>query len=238
ERAFRTFRETVIVVVGAGRMLVETVAAALSSGSRRLRVAVTEDVPTEESLLADLGRSSTLREPDQRITYMTVGDRQLSDLLDGAGAVVYASDGAAAGTVRRLDPVCRHRGIPFSAAIPAGDDVWLGPFGSTQGDRPGWMGVWHRLRAWDRADSPRLPPPGAGPVRPHTGRDDVWSGPAPTVVANLAIRALLRLLTGTAKQTEHSQMLRIDMRSLRAEGHGYLPHPFSLAAEAQDPASL
>ena len=48
EQRFQAYRDSAVVLVGAGWMLVETVDAALCSGSRQLRIVVTGDCPTDE----------------------------------------------------------------------------------------------------------------------------------------------------------------------------------------------
>jgi YcaO cyclodehydratase, ATP-ad Mg2+-binding len=241
DRSFRAYRDSAVVLVGAGRMLLETVEGALCSGSRRMRVVVTGECPTDVTLLAECERRSRQRDPDQQITHIAVDladEVQLSDVVDGAGIAVYASDRAVVDTARRLDRVCGRAGIPFVSAILAGEEAWLGPFGPVTGQWPGWMGAWRRLRALAGTDAGPLRRAGTGqdgPAVPHGHR---LAGAAPTVVANQLIREVVRLLSGTVEQAGQPRMTRIDLQSLRTQRHGFLPHPFSLAASRPDEAGL
>jgi hypothetical protein len=130
--------------------------------------------------------------------------------LSGARVVLYAGDRAAVAEVRRLDRACRRAGIPFVATILAGEEAWLGPFGSSGGDRPDWMSGWRRLRALN-----------------HTAAldGDPGTGAAPAVVANQFIRAVERLRDEPAGPP---RMTSIELRSLRTRRHDFLPHPFAL----------
>jgi hypothetical protein len=245
ERSFQAYRDSVAVLIGAGRMLVETVEAALRSGSRRLRVAVTGECPANMILLAECERRARRRDPQQRITHITADladEEQLSEVLAGADIVVYACDRAAFDQARTLDRVCARAGVPFVSAIPAGDHAWLGPFGPATDRWPGWMSAWRRLLALDGAgrfrrvaDHDGLAASQDGPAAPH---GDLWAGAAPTVVANQFIREVVRQLSGTALQTGRTRMMQVDLRSLRTESHPFLPHPFSLAAPHVDQADL
>jgi hypothetical protein len=239
-RSFRAYRESPVVLVGAGRMLVETAEAALRSGSRQLRVVVTGDCPADVTLLTECERHARQRDPDQRIVLAAADladEVRLSDVLDGAGIAVYSAGRAAIDQVRTIDRLCGQVGIRFLSVILAGDEAWLGPFGPASGQWPGWASAWRRLLAMDghqgtpdfvaqRGDSNGAP------------SGDPPAEAAPTVVANQLIREVMRLLSGTAEQPGQARMTRIDLRSLRTDQHRFLAHPFGLPAAPRDQASL
>jgi hypothetical protein len=268
ERSFQAYRDSVTALAGEGRLLAETVRAALDSGSRTLRVAVTDTDPADLIALADCERRARQRDPRQRIIRSAADpadeDRR-SDLVDGADIVVYASDRADVDQARALDRACSQASVPFVAAILAGDHAWLGPFGPDTGRRPGWMSAWRRLLALGGDEARRVRPDGTGRPGPgfagdgpaeeggagnglagdgHVGdgraeaQGDPRAGAALTVVANQLIRDVMRWLSGTATPDEPARMVRVDLRTLRSENHPFLPHPFSLAATRQDRAAL
>lgn len=241
ERSFQAYRDSVAVLVGAGQLLAETVRATLCAGSGLLRIAVTDECPTDLSTLADYERSAKQRDPSQRTTRTTTdlaaGDR-LADLVTDASIVVYACDRTmhdrtGPDWARALDQACSRVGVPFVSAFLAGDHAWLGPFGPTIGGGLKWTSAWHRLCALDGAVGS-----GASGNGAHAPHGDRRTDAAATVVANQLIREVVRLLSGTALPTGPTRMTRVDLRSLRAESHRFLPHPFSLAVacpERTDP---
>lgn len=240
QRSFHAYRESAVVLAGGGRMLVETVAAALCSGSRRLRVVVAGECPADVALLAECERRWRQRDPDQRITRAAADladEEQVSAVVAGADLVGYAADRADLEQVRTLDRVCGRADVPFAAAILASDEAWLGPFGPVTGHRPGWMSARRRLLALDGTD--------AGGARAGTGQDgpavshgDPMAGAAPTVLANQFAREVVRRLTGTAEQAGRSRMTRVDLGNLRTDSHPFVPHPYSLPASRPDQADL
>ncbi len=242
ERSFQAFRGSVVAMVGAGRMLTESVAAALVSGSGRLRVALTGECPADTILLADCGRRFGKRDPRQRITRTAADpadEEQLSRVVDGADIVIYACDRAVFDQARTLDRVCARAGVPLVAAIPIGDHAWLGPFGSAVNRWPGWMSAWRRLLALGDIDDRRFRHASAGAaVGVAVPQGELWAGAAPTVAANQFIREVVRRLGDTAERVGPPRMVHLDLRSLRTESHPFLPHPFSLAASPQDQADL
>ncbi len=241
ERSFQAYRDSPVVLVGAGRMLVETVDAALCSGSRQLRVVVTDDCPTDEAGLAECQQRAGRRDPAQRITRASADmadENQLSAVLDGAGIVIHACDTAAVARSRLLDQACGRLGIPFVSAMLVGDEAWFGPFGSPTGQRPGWMSAWRRLLAHDGAEARMARRTGAAQNRQGHSGDEMHEGAAPAVVASQLTREVLRLLSGTAGQAAQATMTRVDLLSLETQSYRFLPHPFSLAVQRPDQASM
>jgi hypothetical protein len=170
ERSFQAYRDNVIALAGAGQLLTETVWAALNSGSRTLRVALTGADPAGLIVLADCERRAWQRDPRQRIICSVADpadEDRLSDLVTGAGIAVYASDLGDFDQVRALDRLCSRASVPFVAAILAGDHAWLGPFGTAIGGRPSWMSAWRRLLALEGGEAGRVRPEGA--CRPGPG---------------------------------------------------------------------
>ncbi len=149
-------------------------------------VVITGECPTDATLLAEGAGRAGQRDPDQQITRPTVDpadEERLSDVVAGAGIVIYASDRAAVDRARMLDRVCGRAGIPFVSAILAGEEAWLGPFGPVT-DGPGWISGWRRLLALNGTGGGRLSHASAGPDGPAAPRGDLYADAAPTVVAN------------------------------------------------------
>jgi hypothetical protein len=242
-RCFHAYRESPVVLIGAGLMLAEIAEAALRSGSRWLRVVVTGDCPADVTLLAECERRARRHDPDQRIVRTAVDpddEVRLAGVLAGAGIAVYCSDRAAVDQVRTIDRLCGRVGIPFVSVILLGDEAWLGPFGPATGQWPGWVSAWHRLLAMDghQGTPAFVAQRGDSNGAPH---GDLPAEGAPTVVANQLIREVMRLLSGTAEQAGQAgqaRMTRIDLRSLRTGRHRFPAHPFALPAAPPDEASL
>ena len=227
-----------VVLVGSGRVLVETVAAVLCSGSRSVRLGVT-GAGTDMTLLAECERRARQRDADQRITHVTAelsDEERTADVVAGAGLVVYAADRAAVDEVRALDRVCTRAGIPFVAAILAGEEAWVGPFGSVAGQRPGWMSAWRRLLALGSRDDTAHDHVSPDHVSHDHVSPDHPDTVAATVVANQLVREAVRLLSGTVEPTAQPRMMRIDLHGLGTRRHGFLPHPFALPAPCPDRA--
>jgi hypothetical protein len=234
ERSFQAYRDKVVLLVGAGPLLVEIFEAALLSGSRRLRVAVAGQGPDEIILLAECERRAKQRDQRQRVSYEAADPadgEQLSHIVAGADIVVYACDHAVFDQAHALDRACAQAGVPFVAAIMVGDHAWLGPFGPETDPWPGWTSAWRRLLAQgDLArgqDDPAAPPGG-----------NVWPRAALTVVANQLVREVVRRLSGTVEPSGHPRMAQADLPSLRTASHRFLPHPFSLPASRRDETDL
>jgi hypothetical protein len=94
--AFGEYRETVTMVIGAGRLCAAVADAAVRSGLRDVRVVATPDDP-----------------------------RAIGALLNGADLVLHADDRPMLERARILDRVCGAANVPLAQALVLGADAWI-----------------------------------------------------------------------------------------------------------------
>ncbi|MGW7573370.1 hypothetical protein [Streptomyces sp. NPDC054765] len=213
-RRFETYRNSEIVVVGAGPVFVSLVCSALRSGVRNLRAVRTEETGTHTERLAELTAEAALRDPEQNLHHVLFDERQLERLVDRADAVLHAADGTGVDRAMRLDELCRETGALLVQGLVVDDVAWLGPAGTA------WRSAWLRLDA-------------RGPFRPNA----FLTGPAAAVVASHLGLAAFTALTGTAGSKEAAdgarKVTRIDLETLRTSTHAFLPHPTAAPARPE-----
>ncbi|MFF8786108.1 hypothetical protein [Streptomyces sp. NPDC015125] len=213
-RRFETYRDSEMVVMGAGPVFVSLVCSALRSGVRNLRAVRTEEPVTHTERLAELTAEAAVRDPVQTLRHILYDEGDLDRLIGQAKAVLHIADGTAVDRAMRLDELCRETGTLLVQGLVVDDVAWLGPAGAA------WRSAWLRLDA-------------RGPFRPNA----FLTGPAAAVVAShlglAAFTALTGIADGKGAADGARKVTRIDLETLRTSTHTPLPHPAAAPAQAE-----
>ncbi|MEJ8654556.1 hypothetical protein WKI65_42630 [Streptomyces sp. MS1.AVA.3] len=213
-RRFETYRDSEMVVVGAGPVFVSLVCSALRSGVRNLRAVHAEEPVTNTERLAELTAEAAVRDPAQTVSHIPYGEEELERIIGQADAVLHGADGSGVDRAMWLDGLCRESGTLLVQGLVMDDVAWLGPAGDD------WRSAWLRLDA-------------RGPFRPNT----FLTGPAAAVVASHLGLAAFTALTGIAdskKAVDGARTVtRIDLETLRTSTHAFLPHPAAAPARPE-----
>ncbi|MEV7780091.1 hypothetical protein [Kitasatospora sp. NPDC088351] len=207
-RRFESYRDSAVVVLGAGPAFVALVCSALHSGVRRLRAVRTPETATDTARLAELAAEARQRDPGQTLTQVELSDAELAGLA-GADVVLHVASAHGVERALRLDRLCRASGTLLVQGVVLDDVAWLGPAG------PAWESAWLRLGAH-------------GPYR----EGEFLTGPAAAVVAGHLGLAAFRAVTGVAA-AEDGRLTRIDLETLRTSTHAFLPHPATRPAQPE-----
>jgi putative thiazole-containing bacteriocin maturation protein len=219
---FQRFRESRIVVVGAGALFVALVHRLSQSGARRLTAAMTVESTTDVARLEELvqfagGEAPILQRADDR-------EEGLTRLAAEADLLLHVSDRPMLARARRLDAACSLQATAFIQALVVGDEAWVGPVCSPELADRTWESAWrrHRRPAADAAFVDRS-------AEPPT--EYLW-GAAVALVAGVAGLAAFRHLTGVAAAA--GTITRVDLATLRTTKHRFLPHPLARPAAPAD----
>lgn len=213
EHRFQRYRETRVLLVGAGLTLEAGVHAALRSGIRDLDVLLTPETGTDTGRLAEILAAARERDPAQNLT-VSAAAGDWTEAVRDAGAVLHLTDRTMLGRAAALDRACAAAGVPLLQAVVLPTEAWIGPIAH---GTPLWTSAWRRLRlrGTDTAASPFL------------------TGSVPAVLANHTVFRLFTHLTGSSEDDWTSHLFRVDLETLETSTHRFHPHPL---AEADPPA--
>lgn len=213
-RRFETYRDSEVVVMGAGPVFVSLVCSALRSGVRQLRAVCTEKAVTNAERLTELTAEAAARDREQTFRHVDCDEGGLERLVGQVDAVIHVADGSGVDRALRLDELCRNAGTLLVQGLVMDDVAWLGPAGAD------WRSAWLRLDAH-------------GPFRPNA----FLTGPAAAVVAAHLGLAAFTTLTGIVGAVEAAdgarKVTRIDLETLRTSTHAFLPHPAAAPARPE-----
>ncbi|WP_250301492.1 YcaO-like family protein [Streptomyces sp. A 4/2] len=212
-RRFESYRNSAVVVVGAGPAFTALVCSALHSGVRRLRAVRTAETATNTDRLAELAAEAACRDPEQTLVQVPLSDEEEAGLAHADLVLHVASSEPGVDRALRLDRLCRDSDTPLVQGLVLDDVAWLGPVG------PAWESAWLRLGHVLGAPGP------AGP-------GEFLTGPAAAVVAGHLGLAAFQLLTGVTP-ADGTDLTRIDLETLRTSVHGFLPHPATRPARPE-----
>ncbi|MGW2954904.1 hypothetical protein [Streptomyces eurythermus] len=203
-RRFETYRDSEVVVMGAGPVFVSLVCSVLHSGVRRLRAVRTTEAATDSGRLTQLAAEALHRDPDQEVEHAVWSPEEEAAAARADVVLHVVSAGDHVDRAVRLDRLCRDSGALLVQGLVLADVAWLGPCG------PGWASAWSRL----------------GATGPHRS-SRFLGGPAAAVVAGHLGLAAFKARTGISGPHE-TEVTRIDLETLRTSAHTFLPHPDAL----------
>jgi hypothetical protein len=145
---FQGYRESSVVLCGAGLTLTALVEAALRSGLRRVIVLITSECDTDLNWIRRCAALAGERDNRQELALLSLddtGDASVTDAIGGADAVLHVSDRPMLDRARRLDRLCTRHGRLLVQAVVGRDSAWIGPPSGVTGPR--WESAWRRLAA-------------------------------------------------------------------------------------------
>jgi putative thiazole-containing bacteriocin maturation protein len=225
-RRFQDFRESDVVLLGAGPVFDATVRAAAHLGLRRVRTVACPDGTTAH----DPGWQAWEGDTAQQFVHHVLeedGRDALAAAIGDASVVLHVCTLSAVDRAMRVNGLCAEDGRTLVQGVLDGGTAWLGPVAAAGSDR-NWASAWRRRCA---LTTPAGADDGGGY---HT--DDFGTGPMAAIVGNYLAFACFRYVTGGEAGTEH--MVEVDLETLRTTVHRFLPHPLAAPAGPEGEAEF
>lgn len=245
ELRFQSYRDSALVLTGAGPLLQALVNSELRSGVRACAPAPFGESPFDRERVAEHLAAAREQDPEQQLDYLDLdatASGHLDRLAAGAAMVLHVADRPMIGRALALPHAAKAAGAAFAQVVAVGDEAWIGPVTGADGDATAWESAWRRLRALtpeldgaDLRDHPDIAP------------SEFLRGPTVALVANQLCFAAFRHLTGIGQGAgagteqrpgDADQVVRFDLETLETATHAFLPHPLARPARADDPARL
>jgi hypothetical protein len=214
--AFGEYRETVTMVIGAGRLCGAVAAAAVRSGLRQVRVVATPECPTDLRGLEAAGEGWREERWPLDSGLPRQGDASaIRSLLDGVDLVLHATDRPILERARMLDQLCGAANVPLAQALILGDHAWITTATGDHADSS-WTSGMRRLMA-RRPETERALADQELPAEP--------TDLAAKAVATQFVHGVFRSITEAAEPEKH-RITSVDLSALTSQTHTLVPHPF------------
>ncbi|WP_282937889.1 putative thiazole-containing bacteriocin maturation protein [Paenibacillus sp. RC67] len=213
---FQSYRETRLLVVGSGPLMISLVAALLETGLPKLHVLLTDSEPTDQERIVELVKHS--RETDPEVTLeMTQLTSSNEDLHFWRGTIApydivgYVSREGDVSQLRVIHEACRKEGKWFIPACIVQQSGFAGPLVHPELDGD-WESAWRRVHSsvW-RGDSGQ----------------HAFSATAGALLVNTMVFELFKRITGALPPGRNGELYLMNLETLEGSWHSYLPHPLA-----------
>ncbi|MEV0701783.1 TOMM precursor leader peptide-binding protein [Saccharopolyspora sp. NPDC050389] len=229
---FQRFRESRVLLVGAGQTALALAQACLHAGLREVHVTITDEAATDRSRLDTYLEHARERDSTQSIVeHRAAVDDSVEECKAALGsfdAVIHVSDKPMLDRARRLNQACVELGTLFVQAIVDGDAAWVGPL-VAPGDGACWECA--RLRVLGRRESGDA----EFADRPDTTPSEFLAGPTAAIVANQLAFEVFKHRTEAGPVETADALVRLDLETLQSSNHQVTRHPLCTSHEAPAP---
>ena len=208
---FQEYRQTNVLVVGSGPILVSLASALIESGLPKFDFLVTESIPTNRHRIYELMQNARKMDSEVEVREVPFEKGEHKSYWKQAvrpyDCILYVSQDGNVNELRDLNNVCKEEGKVFLPAICLEQVGLSGPFIHPESDGC-WESAWRRLHqsAIQSDQKPNM-------VSSTTG----------ALLANVIVFEFFKKVTGIAGST--NQIYLLDFETLEGEWLSFIPHP-------------
>ena len=208
---FQEYRQTNVLVVGSGSILVSLASALIESGLPKFDFLVTESIPTNRHRIYELIQNARKMDSEvevREVPFEKGGHKSYwNQVVRSYDCILYVTQDGNENELRDLNNVCKEEGKIFLPAICLEQVGLSGPIIHPESDGC-WESAWRRLHqsAIQSDQKPNM-------VSSTTG----------ALLANVIVFEFFKKVTGIAGST--NQIYLLDFETLEGEWLSFIPHP-------------
>ena len=208
---FQEYRQTNVLVVGSGSILVSLASALIESGLPKFDFLVTESIPTNRHRIYELIQNARKMDSEvevREVPFEKGGHKSYwNQVVRSYDCILYVTQDGNENELRDLNNVCKEEGKIFLPAICLEQVGLSGPLIHPESDGC-WESAWRRLHqsAIQSDQKPNM-------VSSTTG----------ALLANVIVFEFFKKVTGIAGST--NQIYLLDFETLEGEWLSFIPHP-------------
>ena len=215
---FQEYRQTNVLIVGSGSILVSLASALIESGLPKFDFLVTESIPTNRHRIYELIQNA--REMDSEVEVREVPFEKegyksyWNQVVRSYDCILYVTQDGNENELRHLNNVCKEEGKIFLPAICLEQVGLSGPV-----IHPEWDGCWES--AWRRLHQSAIQ---------SDQKPNMVSSTTGALLANVIVFEFFKKVTGIAGSTNSIYLL--DFETLEGEWLSFIPHPLVTSTSA------
>lgn len=209
---FQEFRQTKVLVVGAGPILVSLVGALMESGLPKFNFLVTESIPTNRPRIYEIVQKA--HDVDSEVEVKEVKlekgnhERLWKQAVEPYEWVLYVSQDGNINELRNLNVICKEIGKGFLPAVCLGQVGLSGPVVHPESDGC-WESAWRRLhQSAVQIDQ-----------KPNN-----YSSVSGAILANCLVFEFFKKAAGIG-ETQSNQIYLLDLETLEGNWLSFIAHP-------------
>ncbi|MED3554025.1 putative thiazole-containing bacteriocin maturation protein [Cytobacillus praedii] len=206
---FQVFRQAKVLAVGSGPILNSLVSSLIESGLTKIRVLITDKVPTNRQRLKELVEHVQKIDPEVDLEEVSQKKEGWREIVKPFDSILYVSQEGEVEELRHLHTVCREEQKMFLSAICLQQVGLAGPLVHPNSEVC-WETAWHRLHHSVLVKNKQLPPFSAIPG---------------SLLANVIVFEMFKEITGVMGLEQRNKVFLLDLDTLEGNWHSLLPHP-------------
>jgi len=209
---FQKYRQASVLAVGSGPFLVSLVSALMDTGLPKLKVMVTDTVPTNRLRLNLLVQNARKIDPDVEmveVPYPKEGKNAWKDAVQPYDWILYVSQDGNVNELRNLNQICKEERKAFLPAIYLEKVGFSGPL--THPESEGcFESAWRRIHQ-SSVQTDRQP--------------QVFSSTSVAILANVTAFEFFKRVTGIADSNQSNQIYMLDLETMEGDWLSFITHP-------------
>jgi len=209
---FQKYRQASVLAVGSGPFLVSLVSALMDTGLPKLKVMVTDTVPTNRQRLNLLVQNARNIDPDVEmveVPYPKEGKNAWKDAVQPYDWILYVSQDGNVNELRNLNQICKEERKAFLPAIYLEKVGFSGPL--THPESEGcFESAWRRIHQ-SSVQTDRQP--------------QVFSSTSVAILANVTAFEFFKRVTGIADSNQSNQIYMLDLETMEGDWLSFITHP-------------
>lgn len=209
---FQSYRQSNVLAVGSGPFFVSLIAALLESGLPKLRMLITDALPTSRQRLEELvahARATDREVEAEEIAVRKEGGIPWREVVRPFEAILYVSQEGDLSELRALHAACRAENKVLLPAICARQVGLAGPL-VHPGSEGCWESAFRRLHQTALDKDPQL---------------HAFSSTAGAMLANVIVFEWLKWMTEATAPEQTDRLFLLNLETLEGSWHSFLPHP-------------
>ena len=215
---FQEYRQTNVLIVGSGSILVSLASALIESGLPKFDFLVTESIPTNRHRIYELIQNARKMDSEvevREVPFEKEGHKSYwNQVVRSYDCILYVTQDGNENELRHLNNVCKEEGKIFLPAICLEQVGLSGPV-----IHPEWDGCWES--AWRRLHQSAIQ---------SDQKPNMVSSTTGALLANVIVFEFFKKVTGIAGSTNSIYLL--DFETLEGEWLSFIPHPLVTSTSA------
>jgi len=206
---FQIYRQSKVLAIGSGAILVSLVSALLESGLSKFHLLITDIEKTNKKRINELIKNARKHDVEVEVKIIKRNRKSWNKLVESYDSIVYVTEENQVEEIRTLNQICKEEKKNFIPALCFEQIALAGPLVSL--DSSGcFESAWRSIHQNELLSKEKLQP---------------FSSVASAMLANVVVFELFKEITKTNQSEKMNQFFLINQETLEGNWHTFLPHP-------------
>lgn len=206
---FQIYRQSKVLAIGTGAILVSLVSALLESGLSKFHLLITDIEKTNKKRINELIKNARKQDVEVEVKIIKRNRKSWNKLVESYDSIVYVTEENQVEEIRTLNKICKEEKKNFIPALCLQQIALAGPLVSVDSEGC-FESAWRSIHQNELVSKEKLQP---------------FSSVASAMLANVVVFELFKEITKTNKTEKMNQFFLINQETLEGNWHSFLPHP-------------